>query len=84
MQASATQAHQLGLLGSKPVIVSTHSPRFRMVSGLSEPIAVKLEDATQQMQREFLSLSRHAHQNIADRAGMACRMKHLTSWLTTS
>ena len=69
MRASAAQAHRLGSLGSKPVIVATHSPRFRMVPGLSEPLAVKLEDATQRMQRELLSLSSNAHQNIAERAG---------------
>jgi len=69
MRASAAQAHRLGTLGSKPVIVATHSPRFRMVPGLSEPLAVKLEDATQRMQREYLSLSSNAHQNVAERAG---------------
>ena len=69
MKASAAEAHQLVSLGNKPVIVATHSPRFRMVPGLSEPIAVRLEEATQQMQRKFLSLSSNAHQNIAERAG---------------
>ena len=69
IKASAAEAHQLVSLGNKPVIVATHSPRFRMVPGLSEPIAVRLEEATQQMQRKFLSLSSNAHQNIAERAG---------------
>lgn len=69
MPASAIEAHKLTSLGSKPVIIATHSPRFRMVPGLSEPIAVKLEAATQRMQRQFLSLSTDAHQNIAERAG---------------
>jgi pimeloyl-ACP methyl ester carboxylesterase len=69
MRASAREAHLLTSLGSKPVIIATHSPRFRMVPGLSEPLAVKLEDATQRMQREYLSLSSNAHQNIAERAG---------------
>jgi len=32
MRASALEAHQLTSLGSKPVIVATHSPRFRMMS----------------------------------------------------
>lgn len=40
-----------------------------MVPGLSEPIAVRLEDATQRMQRQFLSLSTNAHQNVAEGAG---------------
>ena len=69
IKASAAEAHQLVSLGNKPVIVATHSPRFRMVPGLSEPIAVRLEEATQRMQRKFLSLSSNAHQNIAERAG---------------
>jgi pimeloyl-ACP methyl ester carboxylesterase len=69
MRASARQAHLLTSLGSKPVIIATHSPRFRMVPGLSEPLAVKLEDATQRMQRGYLSLSTNAHQNVAERAG---------------
>lgn len=67
--ASATQAKELHSLGAKPVVVATHSPRFRMVPGLSEPLAVKLEDATQRMQKEFLSLSSNSHQNIAATAG---------------
>ena len=69
MHASALEAHQLTSLGKKPVVVLTHSPRFRMVPGLSEPIAVRLEDATQRMQRQFLSLSTNARQNVAERAG---------------
>jgi pimeloyl-ACP methyl ester carboxylesterase len=69
MHASAAQAHQLTSLGNKPVIVLTHSPRFRMVPGLAEPIAVRLEDATQRMQRHFLTLSTNARQNVAERAG---------------
>ncbi|UPG84614.1 alpha/beta hydrolase [Luteibacter aegosomatis] len=67
--ASATQAKALRSLGSKPVVVATHSPRFRMVPGLPEPLAVKLEDATQRMQKQFLSLSSDSHQNIAATAG---------------
>lgn len=67
--ASAKQAKELRSLGAKPVVVATHSPRFRMAPGLSEPIAVKLEDATQRMQKEFLSLSSNSNQNIAATAG---------------
>jgi len=67
--ASAAQARNLKTLGVKPVVVATHSPRFRMVPGLSEPMAIKLEAATQQMQKQFLSLSSNARQNIAATAG---------------
>ena len=66
---SAAQARQLRTLGAKPVIVATHSPRFRMVPGLSEPVAIRLEDGTQRLQKRFLALSTNAHQNIAATAG---------------
>lgn len=69
LRASAEQAHQLHSLGSKPVIILTHSPKFRMVPGLAEPLAIKLEDATQTMQRQYLSLSTRATQHIAATAG---------------
>lgn len=69
MRASAVVARRLVSLGRKPVIVLTHSPRFRMVPGLSEPVAVRLEDATQRMQRQLLSLSTRARQSVAERAG---------------
>lgn len=67
--ASAAQARRLTSLGSRPVVVATHSPRFRMAPGLPEPLAVKLEDATQRMQKQFLTLSSDSHQNIAATAG---------------
>jgi pimeloyl-ACP methyl ester carboxylesterase len=67
--ASAAQARTLKTLGAKPLVVATHSPGFRMVPGLSEGMAIKLETATQQMQKEFLSLSSNGRQNIAATAG---------------
>ncbi|WP_429242095.1 alpha/beta fold hydrolase [Luteibacter sp. 621] len=66
---SVAQARQLHTLGSKPVIVATHSPGFRMVPGLSEPVAVRLEAETQRLQKQFLSLSSDSHQKIAAKAG---------------
>lgn len=66
---SAAEARRLRTLGARPVIVATHSPRYRMVPGLSEPMAIKLEAATQQLQKRFLSLSSNARQNIAATAG---------------
>jgi pimeloyl-ACP methyl ester carboxylesterase len=67
--ASAAQARELKTLDGRPLVVATHSPRFRMVPGLSEPMAIKLETATQAMQKQFLSLSSNARQNIAATAG---------------
>ena len=68
-KASAAQARALRSLGSKPVVIATHSESYRMVPGLSEPLAVKLEAATQSMQRGLLSLSSRAKQNISKTAG---------------
>jgi pimeloyl-ACP methyl ester carboxylesterase len=69
IRQSGEQARQLRSLGSKPLIVLTHSPRFRMAPDLAEPIAIKLENATQQMQRQFLQLSTGSKQHIAATAG---------------
>ena len=66
---SEQQARGLHSLGSKPVIVLTHSPNFRMVPGLGEPLAIKLENATQKMQKQFLKLSTNSTQRIAATAG---------------
>lgn len=69
ISASAAQARQLTTLGDKPVIVATHSSSYRMVPGLAEPLAITLEEATQRMQQQFLSLSSNARQHIAAKAG---------------
>jgi pimeloyl-ACP methyl ester carboxylesterase len=66
---SEVQARKLGSLGDKPVMVLTQSPTWRMVPGLAEPLAVKLEDESQRMQKEFLRFSSNARQWIALRAG---------------
>lgn len=68
-EPSAAQARRLKPLGARPVIIATHSPRYRMVPGLSEPMAIKLEAATQRLQTQFLALSSNARQNIAATAG---------------
>ncbi len=68
-RTSEEQARQLHSLGSKPVIVLTHSPKFRIVPGLDETLSIKLEDATQQMQKQYLRLSTNATQHIAATAG---------------
>lgn len=69
MRESSEQAQLLHSLGSKPVIVLTHSPKFRMAPELDEPLAIKLEDATQQMQKQLLQLSTNSIQHIAATAG---------------
>lgn len=69
MRASTAQARRLETLGAKPVVVATHSPRYRMAPGLPEPLVNELEAATQRMQKQFLSLSSNATQHIAATAG---------------
>jgi len=69
IRQSGEQARQLHSLGSKPLIVLTHSPRFRMAPDLPEAIAIKLENATQRMQKGFLQLSTNSTQHIAATAG---------------
>ncbi|KSB88094.1 hypothetical protein AS593_23800 [Caulobacter vibrioides] len=67
--ASSAQARELRALGDKPVIVATHSPRWRMVPDLPEPLSVELEAVTQGLQKQFLALSSRATQTIAPTAG---------------
>ncbi len=67
--ASSAQAQALRSLGDKPVVVATHSPKWRMVPDLPEPLAVELEDVTQDLQKQFLALSSRATQTIAPAAG---------------
>jgi pimeloyl-ACP methyl ester carboxylesterase len=69
MDKSEEQARQLHSLGSKPVIILTHSPKFRMAPGLPEPLAIQLENATQEMQKQYLRLSTNSKQHIAATAG---------------
>ncbi|PVM93239.1 alpha/beta hydrolase [Caulobacter radicis] len=67
--ASSAQARALQSLGDKPVVVATHSPKWRMVPELGEPLAVELEAVTQDLQKRFLSLSSRSTQTIAPTAG---------------
>lgn len=67
--ASNGQARELRSLGDKPVVVATHSPKWRMVPDLPEPLSVELEAVTQDLQKGFLALSPRATQVIAPSAG---------------
>lgn len=66
---SSAQARELRSLGDKPVVVATHSPKWRMVPELGEPLAIELEAVTQDLQKRFLALSTRATQTIAPSAG---------------
>jgi len=69
VRASSAQARALGTLGAKPLVIATHSPRYRMAPGIPETLAVELEAATQAMQAGWRSLSSNATQRIAATAG---------------
>lgn len=66
---SYAEAAALASLGSKPLIVLTHSPKWKMVPNLPAPILAKLEAEDQRLQRSFLKLSRRSRQMIAASAG---------------
>jgi pimeloyl-ACP methyl ester carboxylesterase len=66
---SNREALRLLSLGDRPVIVATHSPRWRMEPELPEPLAERLEAVTQDLQRRFLELSSASVQRVAPTAG---------------
>jgi hypothetical protein len=66
---SYAEAGALKSLGSKPLIVLTHSPKWKMVPNLPMPVLAKLEGEDQRLQRSFLKLSRRSRQMIAKSAG---------------
>ncbi len=66
---SYTEARKIRSLGSKPLIVLTHSPKWKMVPNLPESVLVKLEAETQRLQRRFLRLSTRSEQRVAVSAG---------------
>lgn len=52
-----------------PLVVLTHSPRWRMAAGLPEPLAERLEAASQRLQVSFLGLSSDAYQLVSANGG---------------
>lgn len=69
VRASNAQAREPSSLGDRPVIIATHSPTLRMEPTLPEALAVRLEAVTQDLQRQFLTLSSKSSQTIAASAG---------------
>lgn len=67
--SSNWEALRLRSLGDRPVIVATHSPRWRMEPELPELLAERLEAVTQDLQRRFLGLSSASIQTVAPTAG---------------
>lgn len=66
---SYAEAGALQSLGSEPLVILTHSPKWKMVPNLPRPVLAKLEAENQRLQRSFLKLSRGSRQMIASSAG---------------
>lgn len=67
--ASRREALRLRSLGDRPLVIATHSSRWRMEPDLPEPLAESLEAVTQDLQRQFLGLSSASVQLVAPTAG---------------
>lgn len=72
---SETQARELHSLGDRPVMVLTQSPSWRMVPGLSEPLAIKLEDESQRMQKSAYDFRVMPGNGSRSSRGTICQMR---------
>lgn len=66
---SAGIARRITSIGAIPLVVVTHSPKWRMDPQLPEDISLKLEAQWQEMQKELLSLSTDSSQLVSETAG---------------
>lgn len=62
---SSDQARGLRTLGTRPLVVVTHSPSWKMVPDMPDAILIPLENETQRMQKDFLRLSTRSVQRIS-------------------
>jgi pimeloyl-ACP methyl ester carboxylesterase len=69
LAASADQIRALGTLGSIPLRIVTHSPKWRMVPDLPDAVSQQLEHEWQDLQKSLLALSTASRQSIAASAG---------------
>lgn len=68
-KTSCEQARAVKTLGNTPLIVLTHSPKWRMVPDLDDDLLKKLEDISQKLQVDLTKLSTQSKQVIAEKAG---------------
>lgn len=68
-KTSCAQARAVDTLGNTPLIVLTHSPKWRMVPDLDDDLLKKLEDISQKLQVDLTKLSTRSKQVIAEKAG---------------
>lgn len=69
LSASAAQLRNAKGFGDIPLIVLTHSPKWRMVPDLPDSVLAKLESISQSLQVDLTSLSSVSQHRIADSAG---------------
>lgn len=67
--ASGDQIRALGTLGSIPLRIVTHSPKWVMVPDLPESVSQQMEQDWQDLQKGLLGLSTASRQSIAASAG---------------
>ena len=69
--ASAAQVRAARSLGDKPLIVLTHSPKWKMVPDLPDEVLAKIENESQRLQATLPQLSTNSRHIIASKAGHA-------------
>lgn len=66
---SRSQVSSVTSLGSIPIVVLTHSPKWKMVPDLPNDVLSRVEEESQAMQKTLLTLSTHSEQHISETAG---------------
>ncbi|MFO0891017.1 MAG: alpha/beta hydrolase [Isosphaeraceae bacterium] len=67
--ASAAQVRTARPLGETPLVVLSHSPEWKMVPDLPDAVSRRLEQASLELQRTLLGLSKNSTHAIARKAG---------------
>jgi hypothetical protein len=71
MVASREQVRSIKSLGTIPLVVLTHSPKYKVDPRLPDDLLNAIESHSQRLQKQFLALSSHSKQMVAKEAGHA-------------
>lgn len=71
MVASREQVRSIKSLGTIPLVVLTHSPKYKVDPRLPDDLLNAIESHSQRLQKQFLALSSHSKQIVAKEAGHA-------------
>lgn len=66
---SRSQVSSVTSLGSIPIVVLTHSPKWKMVPDLPEDVLSRVEAESQILQKKLLTLSNRSVQHVSGNAG---------------